>query len=1030
MWGADALSAAVEPDRPGQLVRALRLRAGLTQRELAIRTGLSVRALRDIELGRVQHPQQRSLLRLADPLELSLAERDRLIRAFLPSRRGPIDRRLTLCVLGPLLVHRGGHGIDLGPPLQRTLLGLLSLRFNELVSSDEIIDTLWGNDPPRSCWAQVLTMISRLRRNLQSGREAGSVDHTLRREGRGYRLSIESERVDAGRFDRLVANAHSAQTSGDPVAASALLEQALRCWRGDVLAGTHERLQDHPAALALSRRRLQAVVRYADLAAATGSDATAIELLQATASAEPLHEGVHARLMLALAHVGDRAAALQSYATFRRRLLEQLGVSPGAEVRRAHEEIVRQGTPWTSATGPRASATLVEAAHLAAAPVPAQLPASPPGFVGRAEELRRLEELASAADQSCIAVISGMAGVGKTTLAVLFGHRVLDRFHNGQLYVNLRGYDPRHAALQPTEVIRRFLEALGIPPERTPTEPDEQAALYRSLVAGRRMLIVLDNARNAEQVRPLLPGTPGSLVLVTSRDLLIGLVATEGAHPIALDLPSVAEARQLLLRRLGDARITPDREAVDQVIACCGRLPLALVIAAAHAVTHPARSLRTLAAELSATGAGIAVLAGDDAATDVTAVFSSSYRALDPSAKRLFRLLGLHPGSDAGTASAASILGVTLAETRALLVALTHRHLIREVAPTRYAQHDLLRSYARSLASTDDPAECRGATHRLLDHYLRTAHLADQFLDPYRDPIELDLPQPGVTLDDVTGYEQAFAWFDKEHRSLSLAVRLAAEEGFNRHAWQLARSLTAYFDMRGHWLDWEDTHRIALDCAHVAQDPTGQACLNTDLALAKSRLGRYGEAEPLLNMAIELCRQLGDRVGEGASRLMVGWIRERQGSNVQALEQLNLALAAYQAVDHCAGQVRANTAIGWVHARLGQYRQSLTYCERALEQQQQLDDPRYEAEAWAGVGNAHRHLREYGEAIGCFQRAAQLFQAIGDRYFAAGTLVRIGDTHDACADRAAARSAWHEALTIFEELHHSDAERVRAKLKT
>jgi NB-ARC domain/Bacterial transcriptional activator domain len=441
--------------------------------------------------------------------------------------------------------------------------------------------------------------------------------------------------------------------------------------------------------------------------------------------------------MRALHVAGRSAEALERYAATRQLLAEELGTDPGPQLQRLHQSILRGDVLTPSATTTRAPV------------VPAQLPFGVAGFTGRIDQLARLDtllrELAHGPTAVVISAVSGTAGVGKTALAVHWAHRVADRFPDGQLYVNLRGFDAGGQVMDPAEAVRRFLDALGVPAERIPVDLDAQAALYRSLLAGRRMLVVLDNARTTAQVRPLLPGARTCLVLVTSRNQLSGLVAADGAHPIILDLLTLDEAWELLARRLGSDRTTAEPDAVAEIITACARLPLALAIVGARAATHPHLPLHTLAGELRDSGDRLGTLTTDDPTTDVRAVFSWSYHALTPDAARLFRLLGLHPGPDISIAATASLAALSLPQVRVLLAELAGANLLVERTPNRYSLHDLLRAYAGDLAHTHDSDQQRHATtHRMLDHYLHTAHTAARQLYPARDPLPITPPQPDV----------------------------------------------------------------------------------------------------------------------------------------------------------------------------------------------------------------------------------------------------------------------------------------------
>jgi Domain of unknown function (DUF4062)/NB-ARC domain len=474
--------------------------------------------------------------------------------------------------------------------------------------------------------------------------------------------------------------------------------------------------------------------------------------------------------------------------------------------------------------------------------VPRQLPAAVQHFAGRTTELAALTGLlrrrAETGGTVVISAIGGTAGVGKTALAVYWAHQVADRFPDGQLYVNLRGFDPAGTVVEPAEAVRRFLDAVGVPPERIPADLDAQAALYRSQLAGRRMLVVLDNARDTAQVRPLLPGAPTCLVLVTSRNQLSGLVAADGAHPIILKLLTPDEAQDLLTRRLGPDRTAAEPEAVEQIITACARLPLALAIVAAQAATHPHLPLATLASELCTDADRLGPLTTDDPATDVRAVFSWSYHALIPEAARLFRLLGLHPGPDISTPTAASLAALPTSRVRLLLAELARANLIVEPIPGRYGFHDLLRAYAADLAHTVDTDQQRhNATHRILDHYLHTAYTAERLLNPARDPITLSSPQTGVAPEQLVDHRQALDWFTTERPVLLATVDHAATTGWDTHAGQLTWTLTTFLGRRGHWHDQVVAGRAAVAAAQRLADPPAQARAYRTVADAYILLG-------------------------------------------------------------------------------------------------------------------------------------------------------------------------------------------------
>ncbi|HEX8630518.1 MAG TPA: tetratricopeptide repeat protein, partial [Catenuloplanes sp.] len=627
-----------------------------------------------------------------------------------------------------------------------------------------------------------------------------------------------------------------------------------------------------------------------------------------------------------------------------------------------------------------------------------------------------------------VAAISGTAGVGKTALAVHWAHAVADRFPDGQIYVNLRGFDPAGAVVTPAEAIRGFLDALGAPPERVPADLDRQSALYRTLLAGRRMLILLDNARDTGHARPLLPGTAGCLVLVTSRHLLSGLIA-DGAHPIELDLLSTAEARQLLSRRLGADRVAAESAAVDKIIARCVRLPLALAVATARAATRARWGLASLAAELDDVRRRLDTLVGDDPATDLRAVFSWSYRCLSPAAARLFRLLSLHPGPDTSGPAAASLAAVPLAELLPAVAELADAHLLVEHQPGRYACHDLLRAYAAEQVEATETGDVRdAAVGRMLDHYLHTAHAGNQLMNRARERLTVAAVGPGVVPEQLTEAEQARDWFRAEHRVLLGAVEQAAATGHDVHAWQLAWTLWTFLEWRGHWHEWATTGRTALDAAQRLADPVAEATAHRFLANAATRLGRFDDARTHLRHALDLYRRVGDQSGQARVHVNISSLWERQGRHPEALHHNRQALDLFRTTGYKPGLAVVLNNIGWLYAHLGDHQQSLEHCREAVVLQQALGNQHGEASAWDSLGYARHRLGQYGEALACFHRATEMYRDIGDHYRVADTLVHLADTHLAMGDPQAAGDARREALSLLDSLNHPGAAELRARL--
>ncbi|MDG4828741.1 tetratricopeptide repeat protein [Solwaraspora sp. WMMD1047] len=681
------------------------------------------------------------------------------------------------------------------------------------------------------------------------------------------------------------------------------------------------------------------------------------------------------------------------------------------------------------------------------APVPRQLPVAGFPFVGRTRELAELDGLVrgrsgrtgragagprrAAAGVGTVAVLAGSAGVGKTSLAVYWAHRVSGHFPDGQLHVSLRGFDPARAPVSPAEVVRDLLEALGVATRAVPPSTAAQVGLYRSLVADRRMLIVLDDARDADQVRPLLPGSPGCLTLITSRDQLTGLVATHGARLVGLDVLPVADARDLLAARLGDERVSAEPETVDELIHRCARLPLALAVVAARASTRPAFPLATLAEELRDAQHSLAAFAGQDGAADPRAAFAGSYRRLRPSVAKLFRWIGGHPGPDQTAEAAASIVGVSPAAVRPALAELNRAHLLVERTPGRYAMHDLLRAFAAEQSGqVDREARRRAVVRRGLDHYLRTAFAAAVLLDPACDRISLEPAAPGVTPEPLRDREQARRWLESEHRVLLGVVEQAAAHGFAGHAWRLAWALTSYLDWRGHWHDLAAVQEIALAAAVRADDDLGQVHARRLLARAGNRLGRNDEARAHLTAAIELCRRIDDPAAEARCHLNLALNLELAGRYETALEHARSGLELYRGAANRVGYALALGVVGWYDALLGRYDRALAGCRRAVELLAELG-PAYESPSTLdSLGFAYHKLGRYAEGAASYRRAVELYRAAGDRYNEADTLVHLGDCHELAGAGEQARVAWRQALEIFDDLRHPAAAGLRERCRS
>ena len=568
-----------------------------------------------------------------------------------------------------------------------------------------------------------------------------------------------------------------------------------------------------------------------------------------------------------------------------------------------------------------------------------------------------------------------------------------------------------------------------MPSAEIPESPDAQAALYRSVLAGKRVLVVLDNARDADQVRPLLPGSGRCAVVVTSRDRLDGLVATVGARILTLDVMSEAESRELIVRRLGAARAKAEPEAVADLARLCAGLPLGLAIVAARAAARPGFRLAALSAELGGGDARLDALETADTTSSVREVFSWSYRQLSQPAALMFRLLGLHPGPDITVAAAASLGGTGRTQARRALAELTGAHLLTEHVPGRFTGHDLLRAYAAELtAEGESQADRDLARRRLGDHYLHTAAAAGRRLCPARPAVVLGAAQPGTVPEKFASYAEALGWFSAEHQVLLAVADAAAAAGGDASAWQLPVLLTDYLNLEGHWHDLAALGQAALAAAEQAGDGLGRAHAHASIGVANLRVGCYGTARSHLLRASSLFRAAGATAWQARNHLTVGVLFDRQGRYDKARRQAERALSLYQDLGYRAGEAHALMNLGWHLANLGDGPAALAHSRRALDLNREVGNPVGEAYAWDNLGYAMHLLGDDAEAIACYRRALKVLREVKDRAAQGEVLARLGDIYSAVGNNAMAKAVWRRALAILEELHDLGADEVRSRL--
>jgi DNA-binding SARP family transcriptional activator/tetratricopeptide (TPR) repeat protein len=922
-------------------------------------------------------------------------------------------------VLGPVEAWSNGERLAPGGDMQRTLLALLALRANEVVSADRLVAALWPDGPPASARARLHDQVFALRRVLRRGGPTAA--DCLVTRAPGYILQADADRLDHLRFERLVRTGRQARVAGDPAAAVDHLRAALGLWRGpalggvdgDGLAGEARRLEE---------ARLAAAEDCVDAELDRGAADEVIPELTALVAEHPLRERLRGQLMLALYRVGRQAEALEVWHDARRRLRDDLGLDPGPELLALRDRVLRNDEsllpaheavdPLARRAGEGIARDPVGTATLAEPTVPAQLPADVSGFAGRAAELAALDALlpGDAPTAVVISAVSGTAGVGKTALAVHWAHRVRDRFPDGQLYVNLQGYAP-DPPVRPIEALAGFLHGLGVPADRIPTDVVTAAGMYRTLLADKRVLVLLDNARTAEQVRALLPAGPGCSVLITSRVRLGGLVAREGAHLITLDGLAQEEAHALIALLVGRPRAQAEPEAVRELAGLCGYLPLALRIAAANLVGQRQWTIAGYAARISRTNPVAALRVDDDDHVAVRVAFDQSYAALAADARDMFRLLGLVRGADITAPAAAAMAGLPPAAAERALNRLAAAHLVQQHQPGRYACHDLLRWYAAVRAEEEDAEPVRrAAVDRLLDWYLTTVRAAARLLYPER---RTPAPPDGTAVG-FTDHRTALAFLDAERANVVAATRHAAEHGPWPVAWQLADAIHRYFWGSGHAVDWHATATAGMSAARAAGDLPAQTVAELNLGSLNWRLDQHDQAIRHFRAAYRLARRT-DRRDLAADALgCLGAVYRKAGRPARAVRPLTQALE----LNRRAGREEPSNIgrLGSIYWELGRLTEAAESQARACTMFEAIGSRGGQAIGLANLGETHYLLGQPERAFELLDRALALYREVGNRGGEAETLCGLARIHSDADRHAKAFDLGYAALSLAREV--------------
>ena len=896
-----------------------------------------------------------------------------------------------------------GRVVDLGHARQRCVLAVLVANANQSVSADHLVDHVWGETPPPRGRDAIYTYVSRLRVAL-----AAAPDVLIQHDANGYRLTVDDSTIDLYRFRSLIAQARA---STDDRVALTLLDQAVTLAHGEPFAGLNSPwLVD--LRTAVTAERYAAELDRTDLALRYRRHDGLITDLSIRVAEHPLDERLAGQLLLALYRTGRQADAITHYQRVRATLAGELGSRPGPALQAIYHQIL---TGDDQSSSPASSG-----------PIPRQLPAGPAWFTGREPELaaltRIVDTITPAGRTVVISAIAGTGGIGKTWLALRWAYRHLDQFPDGQLFVDLHGFAPSGEPMTPDSAVRGFLDALGISSDRIPVDLDAQTALYRSTIAGRRMLIVLDNAADATQVTPLLPCSQTCTVLITSRRQLPDLAAV---HHVPLGVLTETEAHDLLCTRLGADRIAAEAEAVETLLACCGGFPLALSIMIGRALAHPDFPLSVLAAELGDDTRALEALDTGDPAASLPAVLSWSLRALTSEQIRVFGLLGIAPGPDISLPAAASLTALSTGQTQAVLQELENASLLQQHTPGRYRMHDLIRRYATDIA--EDVRD--EALRRVLDFYVHTAHAADRLLAPHRPLIHFDPPIPCVHPHPLPAGPAALAWFDAEHPNLLAAQHTAAGHALHSTVWQLTWTMDVFHHRRGRRDDQLAAALAGLDAAAHLPDPTTLMLAHQLVGSAYADLERYEEGIGYLHQALALAEKHDDIVQQARTHRGLSHAWEQRGDDRQALAHATSDLALQRVLDLPAQEAIALNQVGWFAARLGDYDTARRHCQDSLTLHRQNDNPSGEAAAGDSLGYIAYRTGNHQEAIRHYQHVLTVLDALGNTFQTAGVLDAIGQPYVALGEYEQARAAWREALRLYQEQgRDTDAERIRQQL--
>ncbi|MCE6993890.1 tetratricopeptide repeat protein [Saccharothrix sp. S26] len=935
--------------------------------------------------------------------------------------------RLRFEVLGLLRAVRGGGEVDLGAAKQRAVLAVLLLARNTPVSRDQIIGAVWGDNTPTSAVNLVQTYVAGLRRALEPSRARRAPAELLTSVGDGYLLRVDPQQVDLDEFERGVAEAARLRGSGDLISAATALDEALGLWRGEPLGGVAGLFAEVERGR-LVERRLAVLEERAELLLLIGRGAELVPSLTTLVGEHPLRERGHGLLMRALCQAGRQAEALAVYREARRVLVEELGVEPGPELRKLQQAVLAGENPEPDR--PTRPMALRPAGESPPAITPAQLPRASASLIGRDDELKRLDGLlASYPEGGLVLVVTGPAGVGKTALALHWAQRVREDFPDGQLYVDLHGYDPNQEPLGAGEVLSRFLRTLGVPSPDIPVTVEERSALFRTLIADRRMVVMLDNARGSTELLPLLPGPP-SCVLVTSRRRLVGLVAHAEARLVELDMLDPDASVAVVSRVAG--RDATEAAALRRLAVLCDGLPLALRIAAARLAVAPTLRVAELVAELDDEHGRLAALGLEDEDSTVRAALDASRRALPPLPARLLALLGLHPGPDVTAFVAAAMAQARVGDAQRALDALTAANLLSVNEPGRYGAHDLVRVYMRTLAAELPTPERHEATGRMLDYYLHCADLADGRLPVTRGSSVRVAPEHvPAEVPKLTGSAEAIAWLDAEQGNIIAAAELAAAPGSDPkwlvHAWQLPYTLSRFLWLRADRTTWLRTTEAALEAATRLGDPEARFVMLFNLGIALAQFQRMDESLARHREALEVARASGDVNAQARALTTVADMLQFLGRVDESEASYREALEVSRAAGSRWAEANAHHNLGLLHLASRRYDEAETWLRAAVTMYREVGEQCGESTCHTDLATVLLESGEGAQAVTSARTALSVASAAASPYHQAMAHDRLATVFDR-QGLPGAVAHWQRALALFTELGAPEADQVRGRL--